>query len=148
MLILPSCDACRKRKICCTRDAYEKACSLCKTRSESCSYILPPNVRRNRQAPTRNSAINKTSNRATSDVNSKTPKTPKAAATEWISQFVGLSGDQDPFVLRHCSFNQLNCYKAPDWACIRIKGDGEIPLHFTVSDLEVGSHMTVLTNYS
>jgi hypothetical protein len=24
----------------------------------------------------------------------------KAAASEWICQFVGLSGDQDPFVLR------------------------------------------------
>lgn len=51
---------------------------------------------------------------------------------EWICQFVGLSGDQDPFVLRHCSFNHLNCYKASDWAILRIKGDTEIPLHFTV----------------
>lgn len=53
---------------------------------------------------------------------------------EWICQFVGMSGDQDPFVLRHCSFNQLNCYKAPDWAILRIKGEpSSIPLHFTVS---------------
>ena len=27
-------------------------------------------------------------------------KPSKAAASEWICQFVGLSGDQDPFVLR------------------------------------------------
>lgn len=65
-------------------------------------------------------------------MSTKPTRNPKAASIEWISQFVGLSGDQDPFVLRHCSFNQLNCYKASDWACIRIKGDGEIPLHFTV----------------
>lgn len=52
---------------------------------------------------------------------------------EWICQFVGMSGDQDPFVLRHCSFNQLNCYKAVDWAVLRIKGEPEgVPLHFTV----------------
>lgn len=52
---------------------------------------------------------------------------------EWICQFVGMSGDQDPFVLRHCTFNQLNCYKAPDWAILRIKGEpATIPLHFTV----------------
>jgi hypothetical protein len=54
------------------------------------------------------------------------------APSEWICQFVGFSGDQDPFVLRHCSFNQLNCYKAPDWAILRVKGESEIPLHFTV----------------
>lgn len=34
---------------------------------------------------------------------------------------------------RHCTFNNLNCYKAPDWACLRIKGDNDIPIHFTVS---------------
>ncbi len=33
---------------------------------------------------------------------------------------------------RHCSFNSLNCYKAPDWAILRIKGDNNTPLHFTV----------------
>lgn len=44
-----------------------------------------------------------------------------------------MSGDQDPFVLRHCAFNQLNCYKALDWAVLRIKGEpASIPLHFTV----------------
>ncbi|KAH8670134.1 fungal-specific transcription factor domain-containing protein [Tricladium varicosporioides] len=52
---------------------------------------------------------------------------------EWICQFVGLSGDQDPYVLRHCSFNALNCYKAPDWAILRVKGGDDIPLHFTVT---------------
>lgn len=56
----------------------------------------------------------------------------KTAPSEWICQFVGLSGDQDPFVLRHCSFNHLNCYKAPEWAILRVKGENEIPLHFTV----------------
>jgi hypothetical protein len=34
--------------------------------------------------------------------------------------------------VRHCSFNHLNCYKAPDWVCLRIKGDHDIPIHFTV----------------
>jgi hypothetical protein len=54
---------------------------------------------------------------------------------EWICQFVGLSGDQDPFVLRHCTFNHLNCYKAHDWAILRVKGENDIPLHFTVRQL-------------
>ncbi|PVH88712.1 hypothetical protein DL98DRAFT_648064 [Cadophora sp. DSE1049] len=129
------CDACRKRKICCTRDAYEKDCSLCRTRGESCQYVLPPNVRRNRQP-------NTTSRTATSSPSSSSSVPPRAVESrprppsngEWICQFVGLSGDQDPYVLRHCSFNQQNCYRGPEWAVLRIKGDtnGDIPLHFTV----------------
>ena len=51
---------------------------------------------------------------------------------EWICQFAGLSGDQDPFVMSHCSFNHLNCYKTSDWAVLRIKGENDVPLHFTV----------------
>lgn len=89
-------------------------------------------MRRNRPATIRTGAISKTPSRQAVEVNKPTRKSKPAPPVEWISQFVGLSGDQDPFVLRHCTFNQLNCYKASDWACIRIKGDGEIPLHFTV----------------
>lgn len=134
------CDACRKRKICCTRDAYEKDCSLCKTRGETCKYVLPPNVRRNRQpgANPRPRASTSSASSTTSTIPPRpvqpclAPKAGTSPAGEWICQFVGLSGDQDPFVLRHCSFNHLNCYKASDWAILRIKGDNEIPLHFTV----------------
>lgn len=51
---------------------------------------------------------------------------------EWTSQFVGLSGDQDPYVLRHCHFS-ANRYKRSNWACLRVKGDGtSTPTHFTV----------------
>ena len=51
---------------------------------------------------------------------------------EWICQFVGFSGGQDPFVLRHYNFNHLNCYKASDSAILRIKSDDGIPIHFNV----------------
>ncbi|RDW91051.1 hypothetical protein BP5796_02216 [Coleophoma crateriformis] len=50
----------------------------------------------------------------------------------WTTQFVGLSGDQDPFVMRHCLFDVSNCYKQPEWACLRVNGDEEAPTHFTV----------------
>ncbi|KAL3428252.1 fungal specific transcription factor domain-containing protein [Phlyctema vagabunda] len=133
------CDACRKRKICCTRDAHEKDCSLCRTRGESCKYVLPPNVRRNRQPASLSRTTSGSSGssippRPVTNLNSSVQEARpgRQQASEWICQFVGLSGDQDPFVLRHCSFNQLNCYKAPDWACIRIKADSDVPLHFTV----------------
>ena len=42
--------------------------------------------------------------------------------------------------VRHCTFNHLNCYKAPDWACLRIKGDHDIPIHFTVCILPFSGH--------
>ncbi|KAH6662254.1 fungal-specific transcription factor domain-containing protein, partial [Halenospora varia] len=150
------CDACRKRKICCTRDAYEKDCSLCKTRGESCKYVLPPNVRRGRAAPSSRPGTAMSTGSASSSTSTPVPRSSRgtqaprrqnanpefgaelrrgsaSGSGEWICQFVGLSGDQDPYVLRHCSFNALNCYKAPDWAILRVKGGDDIPLHFTVT---------------
>lgn len=150
---IPRCDACRKRKICCTRDAYENACSLCKTRGESCTYVLPPNVRRNRQVSTARQSASasasgsrpgtSTSSGAVSSPRDPFPPTQSSRSNivpssvqeskpEWICQFVGMSGDQDPYVLRHCSFNHLNCYKAHNWAILRVKSNNELPLHFTV----------------
>ncbi|KAH7336388.1 fungal-specific transcription factor domain-containing protein [Rhexocercosporidium sp. MPI-PUGE-AT-0058] len=132
------CDACRKRKICCTRDAYEKDCSLCRTRGESCQYVLPPNVRRNRQ-PNTAPQVPTSSPSSTGSVLSRHVETTSrplvsSGIGEWICQFVGLSGDQDPYVLRHCSFNQQNCYRGAEWAVLKIKGhgNGDVPLHFTV----------------
>jgi hypothetical protein len=139
-LTFPRCDACRKRKICCTRDAFEKDCSLCRTKGETCKYVLPPNVRRTRP-PNAKPRESISSPSSTSSIPPRPIQSCAAgtgsvsretAPSEWICQFVGLSGDQDPFVLRHCSFNHLNCYKAPDWAILRVKGENDIPLHFTV----------------
>jgi len=141
-LTFPRCDACRKRKICCTRDASEKNCSLCRTRGETCEYVLPPNVRRNRPPNARpRESMSSASSRssipprpvqACAGTGATGPSFKKMTPNEWICQFVGFSGDQDPFVLRHCSFNHLNCYKAPDLAILRVKGESNIPLHFTV----------------
>jgi hypothetical protein len=57
------------------------------------------------------------------------------------TQFVGLSGDQDPFVLQHCSFNESNYYRQPDWICMRVNGGGFIPMQFTVSPTPDTLHM-------
>lgn len=53
-------------------------------------------------------------------------------STRWGSQFIGLSGDLDPFVLRHCTFD-ADCYHQLDWACLRVDGgSGVSPAHFAV----------------
>lgn len=72
--------------------------------------MLPPNVRRNRQpAVSRPRASTSSSSSTTSIPPRPVPafrngpgsgRPSKVAASEWICQFVGLSGDQDPFVLR------------------------------------------------
>lgn len=137
------CDACRKRKICCTRDAFEKDCSLCRTRGESCQYVRPPNVRRSRipsadpAATTRppTSSSSSTSSVATlSAAKNAEPSTCSRSEGngDWICQLVGQSGEQDPYVLRHCEFNQANWYRGTEWAVLRIKADRESPLLFTV----------------
>ncbi len=139
-----SCDACRKRKICCTRDAYEKDCSLCRTRGESCKYVLPPNVRRNRVTGAEPALKPRPSTSGSSSTGSIPPRPVPGSGDakscfreegqgEWICQFVGLSSEQDPYVLRHFEFNHANCYKGAEWAVLRIKEEGESPLLFTVS---------------
>ena len=70
-------------------------------------YVLPPNVRKNRQ-PVRSRGSTRNSSSTTSIpprpvatyVGNGSARPSKGAASEWICQFVGLSGDQDPFVLR------------------------------------------------
>ncbi|RFU25068.1 hypothetical protein B7463_g11271, partial [Scytalidium lignicola] len=69
---------------------------------------------------------------------------PYGPAKEWISIFVGSSGDQDPFVLRHCSFNDLNYYKQSDWACLRVNRNGGESMHFT---LVPDSHLDARPHY-
>lgn len=97
--------------------------------------MLPPNVRTGRLPGKAIEKRSSTASTSESAVSAQVNRTGSLAGpSEWICQFVGMSSDQDPFVLRHCSFNQLNCYKAPDWAILRIKGEpSTIPLHFTVS---------------
>ncbi|CAH0057651.1 unnamed protein product, partial [Clonostachys solani] len=60
----------------------------------------------------------------TSDYQSDSPP------DDWTSLFVGFSSDQDPYVLRHCRFNN-DYYQRQDWACMRIYGNNDVPMHFT-----------------
>ncbi|KAK6585975.1 hypothetical protein PZA11_001032 [Diplocarpon coronariae] len=131
------CDACRKRKICCTRDAHEKDCSLCRTRGESCAYLRPPNVRRNRLPSAVHKARSSTASSSPRSTGSVSPVNAEVGSGRgegsggWTSQFVGSSGELDPHVLRHCEFNHANCYRAREWAVWRVKGEGDGLVCFT-----------------
>lgn len=69
---------------------------------------------------------------------------PTQPAKEWISSIVGSSSDHDPYVLRHVSFNDLNYYRRPDWACVRVGGSVNGGTHFT---LVPDSHLDARPRY-
>ncbi|KAL2848404.1 fungal-specific transcription factor domain-containing protein [Aspergillus pseudoustus] len=51
---------------------------------------------------------------------------------EWTPLFVGFSGDQDPFILRHCQFSD-DYFNRQDWRCMRMYPNMDsIPMHFAV----------------
>lgn len=129
--IVCSCDACRKRKTCCVRDPGYDTCTLCRMRSKKCQFESVPKARPGR----RSKAYCTPPGDSTAATQQSSPSQADAgdASKEWIPQFVGLSGDQDPFVLRHCAFNDLNYFKRPDWACLRVDGRRGNATHFVVS---------------
>ncbi|CAK7232375.1 hypothetical protein SBRCBS47491_008248 [Sporothrix bragantina] len=137
----PPCDACRKRRICCVRLPGALDCALCQTRQVHCTYNSVPVPKHGRGPSRRQRAATAASSESTTSSSQKEPSktstaiisssttgmSPKtnsatlAEPTRWITQFLGLSGDQDPFVLRHCAFD-ADCYKRLDWACLRVSG--------------------------
>ena len=163
------CDACRRRKICCVKESDAEPCSLCQMRSQQCTYMSRPAVRRRRET-SKNSVLSDSSSiiagsttwgksdgsslltrpESQSDTHiseerphstslsysvfevTTTRSTEATPPEQWVPQFIGLSGDQDPYVLRHCQFRG-NRYKRHEWACIRVVGEGNAdPTHFTV----------------
>ncbi|KAL5338968.1 fungal-specific transcription factor domain-containing protein [Aspergillus crustosus] len=130
------CDACRRRKICCVREANAPACSLCTLRATTCTYQSKPNIRRRQpesslistsvpsyESP--ESISQPFSSNSNSNSNSET-----TAAEEWTPLFIGFSSDQDPYILRHCHFTG-NYFNRPDWKCKRMYGGPDIPMHFS-----------------
>lgn len=56
-------------------------------------------------------------------------QSPGVVFRDWIPQFVGLSGDHNPYLLRHCMFDN-DRYKKPEWECWRVTRGGDA--HFVV----------------
>lgn len=137
------CDACRRRKVCCIREPGDEACSLCRMQNTTCTYDRGPTPRRRRPTQSTSAWNESDTITFTRSMSKQVPAiTPSIGPTmtgpsnatrgEWIGQYVGLSGDMDPFVLRHCNFNKSNYYKSDDWACLRVSSDGAFPSHFSL----------------
>ncbi|PIA93416.1 hypothetical protein CB0940_04969 [Cercospora beticola] len=97
--------------------------------SQNCSYDLGPTPRRRRPAETTEPSSNQGD--ACEAAPLPPPPTNSQDSSEWISQHVGLSSDQDPFVLRHANFNESDYYKSGDWACLMLQRNSRIPSLFT-----------------
>ncbi|EME44715.1 hypothetical protein DOTSEDRAFT_53722 [Dothistroma septosporum NZE10] len=142
------CDACRRRKVCCIRDSGDEACSLCRTSGQVCSYDQGPTPRRRRPQPVvaglpgnHTSAMGSA---AVADAGASTStlsqaehvvtdgQAPGPRRTEWISQYVGPSGDLDPFVLMHSTFSQSDLHKTEDFACLRVRVADAPPAMFVL----------------
>ncbi|RFU24556.1 hypothetical protein B7463_g11788, partial [Scytalidium lignicola] len=136
------CDACRKRKICCVREPGHDTCALCRVKSVTCQFKSIPNARKGGssrspvsstpkpRSPTLTASQRQATSESSSTQNKRPPLRdvlpPSRPTKQWISQFVGSSVDQDPFILRHCSFNDLNLYKRDNWACLRLVPDSHL----------------------
>ncbi|KAH8810654.1 fungal-specific transcription factor domain-containing protein [Xylogone sp. PMI_703] len=123
------CDACRRRKTCCVREAGSVNCKLCISRSRDCRFESVPKARP-RRSPNSRFAIGIDQDQIVLATHKQTTVGDKNST--WRMQHVGLSSDQDPWVFQHCSFNHLDYFRRPDWVCLRVKKGGFIPMLFTV----------------
>lgn len=123
-------------------------CKLCDARDKTCLFesvpkIRPGRVPKNRPVALvtgrRDGPVASTNGGLTSPPKSADFQAPPRKNSNWRMQHVGLSSDQDPFLLQYCSFNDLNYFRRPDWVCLRVKQGGGIPMLFTV-----GSSLMVL----
>jgi hypothetical protein len=142
--------------MCCVREPGHHNCSLCQRQSRECRFDSIPKTRPGRVPSRHHQAVADNGGTASvgesaalaaqrqsqsscaganeqRDITSSSRGDKGQRSLNWkTTQFVGLSGDQDPFVLQHVSFNESNCYTQPDWMCMRVNGGGFIPMQFTV----------------
>ncbi|RDW62535.1 hypothetical protein BP5796_10837 [Coleophoma crateriformis] len=123
-----------------------------------CKFESKPNIKKNRSSAIQSSGTVRSLQ--ASSVPEETPNTGKVGQfkpsswqerpeKEWIPQFVGSSGDQDPFVLRHCAFNELNYFKRSDWACLRVDArDGSATQFTIVPDSHLDARPTHYPNFN
>ncbi|RFU26998.1 hypothetical protein B7463_g9353, partial [Scytalidium lignicola] len=111
------CDACRRRKTCCVREPGSVNCKLCISRSRDCRFESVPKVRPGR-SPKNRFATGSTmlsTEQAQFVPATREQMTASSKNSTWRMQHVGLSSDQDPWVFQHCSFNDLDYFRRPDW---------------------------------
>lgn len=133
------CDNCRRRRVCCLRNENE-SCSLCRSRGLNCTFVSLPNPK------TRGSSGASARSQCRKDLFVKTsspPSRPWPTRTQQeecfldttsnvpeTSQFIGLSGDQDPFILQYFQTKRVQSPDGVQWACQCFGDDPRFPASF------------------
>ena len=136
---------CRKRRICCIREPGNHRCSLCKTRGIDCTYVSSPPVRH--RAPRDRVQRSYVGNTPQSRPGTESPRTSGTSREKphHTLQYVGLSGDHDPYLLQPT----LDAKRQGDvsWACQRVSDDPDMPAQFTVrSNYSQSSYRDIFTD--
>lgn len=153
------CDNCRRRRVCCLRNENEP-CSLCQSRGLECTFLSMPNPKiRPSSASATTVAVRRDTSTGPSPPSRPWPT--QAETDEPVSagnprrepgehgapetlQFVGLSGDQDPFILQSCRTRQRRGRDGIQWSFQRYSNDSRFPASFTaVPD----QHLDARPNY-
>lgn len=101
------CDNCRRRRVCCVRDA-EGDCALCSRRSIPCTFSSEPSARKRKaksaETPTVNSAVQSTGpstgtaqENSGSQPNGHTLDPPRSGVSIGEGKYIGLSGTDDVY---------------------------------------------------
>ena len=167
ILTRSSCDNCRRRRVCCLRNEDEP-CALCQSRGLSCTFLSLPNPRTRRP-----SSENPRRRRVDDNIvvharlippsapwptriqlGEYLPADPGTESREPLTddtsdsslktlQFVGLSGDQDPFILQYLQTKRIRGNDGIQWTCQRFGNDPRFPASFTaVPDQHLDAHPT------
>lgn len=143
------CDACRRRRIACQRDDESSACALCRHRGKDCTFLSKPQ-RRPRPQPTavpnqaRQSShgddlvLSVEPSRSHSTSGSPLALEPAVKSTTsmpgWTCLLSGLSGDQNPHLLRHLAFDDSDMFGDRRWMVWRVDPRLRGAAYLTVRD--------------
>lgn len=140
------CDNCRRRRVCCLRNE-NAPCSLCQSRGLECTFLSTPN-RKVRPSPGPSTTITVRSGPRTGTTPPSRPWPTQPEVDEAVPaghprrdredqggpetlQFVGLSGDHDPFILQWCREKQHRGADGIRWSFQRYGNDPRFPAGFT-----------------
>lgn len=130
------CSACRRRRVCCVREG-NSACALCSRRGLDC--VVEPSTEKNKDAseksrPSKAPARNLSPCRDYFGVNTTIPpSSTRRVSEQHVFQYVGPSGDYDPYILLHRSQEGAVREGVIHWSWQRVSKNSHYPIHFLVT---------------
>ncbi|GAM39363.1 hypothetical protein TCE0_034f10852 [Talaromyces pinophilus] len=127
------CSACRRRRVCCVREG-NSACALCSRRGLDC--VVEPSTEKNKDAseksrPSKAPPRNPSPCKDYFSVNTTIPPaSTRRVSEQHVFQYVGPSGDYDPYILLHRSQEGAVREGVIHWSWQRVSKNSHYPIHF------------------